>query len=185
MLTLIDRIRAYLIIAAIPLFLLACKSEGPKEAAPIKKAQPAKPDVAVKAAEGTGAASFAEPDAEGARRNPFQSYIILARGTEKGKKAKGPLECCELGVFKVMAVVYGGEHSSALVQSPDKKRYIVKKGDIIGTMEGRVIKVEPWGIIVTESIKDEEGKVISTSDIELRLPSKEETGLGGGELPVR
>ena len=103
------------------------------------------------------------------RRNPFVSYY--ATQVKKGPvRIKGPLECCELGAFKLMAVVSGVGASRALVQAPDGKRYIVKRGDLMGLKSGKVFSITKGGLKIREPVLDEEGKVVSSTDYELTLP---------------
>ena len=96
---------------------------------------------------------------------------MLEAGVRKEKKVKGPLECCEAGSFKVIAVVTGLEKSSALVLAPDMKRYIVREGDILGVREGRIVKIDGKGITIREKMLDEDGKAATINDVELRMPS--------------
>ncbi|OGP22353.1 MAG: hypothetical protein A2054_07305 [Deltaproteobacteria bacterium GWA2_55_10] len=107
-------------------------------------------------------------------RNPFQSHLIVMRGLETGKKIRGPLECCDLSTFKLLAVVVGSSDSEGfgLLQAQDGKRYIVRRGDSIGSREGKVVKLTSRSIVIREVQKDDEGKIKSSEDIELRLPEK-------------
>lgn len=107
-------------------------------------------------------------------RNPFQSHLVVTRGLETGKKARGPLECCDLSTFKLLAIVVGSSDSEGfgLLQAQDGKRYIVRRGDSIGSREGKVVKLTSKSIVVREVQRDDEGKVKSSDDIELRLPEK-------------
>jgi len=108
-------------------------------------------------------------------RNPFQSHLILMKGLETGRKAKGPLECCEISSFKLIAVVVGtsGSEGFGLVQGQDGRRYIIRPGDVMGSRAGRVVKLTSSALYVREVLKDEQGKVKSSEDIELRLPDKQ------------
>jgi Tfp pilus assembly protein PilP len=165
----------YILIAGIvPFSLYSCKKKAEEKAAePLKRAGAPKP--AVTAPSGEKAEEEAvETGIDVKLRNPFQSHILVQRGTEGEKKAKGPLECCEVNSFKVVAVVVSTDSSFALLQAPDTKRYIVRKGDLIGTNEGRIVQIGHRGILVKEHIKDEEGTVLSTTEIELNLPVDKE-----------
>ncbi len=152
--------------------MLSCKKEAPKEAEPEKRPEAAAPAPAAKpAAEPVQEAKPKEEEEPGLKRNPFLSHIVLEAGVKKEQKVKGPLECCEAGSFKVIAVVTGLEKSSALVLAPDMKRYIVREGDVLGAREGRIVKIDARGITVREKIFDEDGKTASISDVELRMPT--------------
>lgn len=107
-------------------------------------------------------------------RNPFQSHLVLMKGLETGKRAKGPLECCEISSFKLIAVVVGssGSDGFGLVQGQDGRRYIIRPGDVIGSRDGRVVRLTQSALYVREVLKDNQGKVKSSEDIELRLPDR-------------
>ncbi len=104
------------------------------------------------------------------RRNPFRSY--LAEQAQEAERIKTPLECCDIRVFKLLAVVSGIDEPRALVLAPDGKRYTVKKGDLIGTREGRIVEFSEKSIIVEEVVRDISGRVMSRPRIELSLPTK-------------
>ncbi|MBI5902432.1 MAG: pilus assembly protein PilP, partial [Deltaproteobacteria bacterium] len=139
----IDRLKIFFAIALITAALVSCKKEAAQvqQPKPVAKSQPAQ-QAPQAAAPPAGEAPKGEAAIEAKRRNPFQSHIILMRGVEGAKKVKGPLECCELALFKVVAIVAGTDNPVALIQSPDNKRYIVKKGDLIGSREGHVTGID-------------------------------------------
>ncbi len=166
----IKRFLIFLILAILLFPLISCsKKEEVKGMAPVKKAKPVQPANAP--AEAISMAAPVESTAEVKQRNPFQSYIVLMRATEGSKKLKGPLECCELSLFKVQAIVVGPDNSFALVQAPDGKRYIVRRGDVLGAMGGKIIRIDAKSITVRE-INMQDGKVISSNDTELKLPAE-------------
>jgi len=113
-------------------------------------------------------------------RNPFQSHLVVMREQQVDEEVRGPLECCELTAFTVRAIISAGEGSSALVLAPDGKRYIVKRGDVMGVKGGRVIRVDAEGITVREYKTDVDGKVVSTKDVVLKVPEKKTGGKKGG-----
>ena len=155
-------------LAAISLFLVSCKSEQMETTGSFKRAQIPKP-APVEEAASADIVNKVLTDGKVSRRNPFLSYIVLSRDAGKVVKIKGPLECCELNLFRLVAVVVSSENSYALVESPNKKRYIVRRGDLIGARDGKITRINTKGITVREYDRDSSGKVISTSDEELRL----------------
>jgi Tfp pilus assembly protein PilP len=161
-------------LAAISLLLVSCKSEQTESSGSFKRAQIPKPAPV----EEPAPARIYKLDAAGskvARRNPFLSYVILSRDAGKVVKIKGPLECCDLNLFRLVAVVVSSENSYALVESPGKKRYIVRRGDFIGAVGGKITRINTRSITVREHDRDSTGKIISTSDEELRLPTNRKT----------
>ncbi len=163
-----------LLVITLPLLLVACGSDETETFVP-KRAHPRiaekKPDETLPRME------HKKISMERPRRNPFLSYIIVRKGREKAKRIKGPLECCELDLFRVMAVVLSGDSSYALVQSPDGKRYIVRRGDLMGQKSGRIIKIDSTGIKVREYIRDDDGRVVSFKDRPLKILTREEGGI--------
>lgn len=167
-----DKSLKIIFVAALAPFLLnACAKEAPPPPQPVKKAQ-AQPQPAQAKADTTDKTAGVDSTLDVKRRNPFQSHIVILKGTEGPKKIRGPLECCELNQFRIIAVVISADGSYALVQAPDTKRYIVKHGDVMGAREGKVIGFDARGITVREYERDEAGKVVNTSDTELRLPAE-------------
>lgn len=163
----INRIKIFFAIALIPAVLVSCKKEAAQapQAKPVAKAQTAQsPQSALAVAPPVGEALKDGSAIDARSRNPFQSHIILMRGVEGAKKVKGPLECCEIALFKVVAIVAGTDNPAALIQAPDNKRYIVRKGDLIGSRDGHVIGVDDNGVNVREIIRDDKGNVKSSVD---------------------
>ncbi len=170
----IFKISLLALLFASPLFLASCKKQEPQQvSAPAVKKAPAVQS-APQAAGGIDIAAKPDSTIDARHRNPFQSHLILMKGIEGPKKVRGPIECCDLTLFRLVAVVASPESSFALVQAPDGKRYVVKRGDIIGSREGRIIMIEPRSITVKEYNKDENGKVISSEDIEIKIPAEKE-----------
>lgn len=170
--------RTFTVIAALllaPVFFISCnKAEEPQQQPPVKM-----PAVAAKAQvspETLDPNAGAAGSAEGASiRNPFQSHIMILKASSGAPaKIKGPLECCETNVFRLVAAVVGvGEGEGfALVQAPDGKRYVVRRGDSMGARDGKIIKINSKSIIVREHTRDDDGTIKSTEDIELRLLDK-------------
>lgn len=166
-------IRIFTAIIALTLLISCNKAEQPQQQ-PIKK--PARAVKEAPLSESADLTAGFSGSAEGAKyRNPFQSHIILMKAVPGApQKIRGPLECCELSMFKVLAAVVGVSDSEgfALIQAPDGKRYVVRRGDVLGARDGKVIKIHPKGLVIREHTRDEDGKIKSTDDIELRLEKK-------------
>lgn len=167
------RLTAIAALAAAGTILAACgKTEEPVQP-PIKKPAQA---LQQQAAPAIDMAAGLSSSVEGERlRNPFQSHIVLMKASPAAQhKIRGPLECCELSMFRVMAAVVGVTDSEgfALIQAPDGKRYVVRRGDVLGARDGKVFRIHSTGIVVREHTRDEDGKIKSSEDIELRMPEK-------------
>lgn len=163
--------KIFIVLLVVPLFLAAC-SKAPEE---VWKPKRAKAPAAAEASADTAKsaeikAMEKEMIATGPEGNPFLSHIIVRKGVEKDEQLKGPLECCAISLFRLLAVVVGSESSYALLQAPDSKRYIVRKGDRVGTMGGKIIRINTAGLTIREKIYNDVGKVVSSSDTALMLP---------------
>jgi Tfp pilus assembly protein PilP len=161
-------LKILLLTAFIPIFLVSCGSEPEKEWKPKRAKTPAQ--AAPAPPPPSEPVTKAEKEPGKPKRNPFLSYIVLLGDTGKPQKVRGPLECCELNLFRLVAVVKGKETGYALLQAPDNKRYIVRRGDVMGLKEGKIIRIDTRSITVREHTRNIEGKIISTSDEEISLP---------------
>lgn len=166
-------IRIFTAIIALALLVSCNKAEEPQQLQVKKPARAVKQSTLPESADLTAGVSGSSESAK--YRNPFQSHILLMKAVPGApQKIKGPLECCELAVFRVLASVVGVTDSEgfALIQAPDGKRYVVRRGDVMGAREGKVIKIHSKGMVVREHTRDEDGKIKSTEDVELRLEKK-------------
>ena len=94
----------------------------------------------------------------------------------------GPLECCELGLFRLMAVISGIDNPRALIMAPDGQKYITKKGDIMGLRGGKITRIYKNKIVIEEKFKDPSGKKMVKELVEIKLPSEERKRDNGQSL---
>jgi type IV pilus assembly protein PilP len=167
----VKRLHIFFLVAFLPFLLISCGSQEEQAVVPVKRPKPA---AAAPVAQAEAQVELHELTPASKERNPFVSHIMLLKGARTAKKIKGPLECCEVDQFKLLAVIVAPTNSSALLQAPDGKRYIVKNGDVLGSREGRIIRIRSGSLTVRERMLDEAGKVVSTADVELALPVREE-----------
>lgn len=167
------RLTGFIALAIAGSFLVSCSNTEEQQVTqlkPIKTAQKQAAPLAIDTSAGISG-SF-----ETARlRNPFQSHIMLMKPSENApQKIKGPLECCEVAMFRLMAAVTGVKDSDAfaLIQAPDSKRYVVRRGDVMGAREGKVVRITSNSLVVREQVRDQDGKVETTEDIEIKLLEK-------------
>lgn len=159
-------LKIFVATALLPVFLLSCGGGGPVGTAGTAK-KVVKPEE--KKAE-EPVAPVLPPTPEPALKNPFQSYVLLKRrSSEEEMEIKGPLECCELRLFKLAAAVVTGDKTYALLNAPDGKRYIVRVGDKLGTNNGKIAVIDTNGLVVREPVKDLEGNIVSTVDIDIKM----------------
>ena len=125
-----------------------------------------------------------EPDTGTYRYNPegkpdpFKPFIEIVeenKKTEKTEKHTGdvflplpPLQRFTTEEFRLTGIVLTGTRRFAMVETPEGKRYILRRNTLIGINRGRVIKILPDSVVVLEKIKDFEGN-INTERIILTL----------------
>lgn len=162
-----------LLLGAVAVLLSSCGEESAPPP-PLKKAS-VKPAAAAPGADKTAGISATAADTK--LRNPFLSFIIVrqdSEGTDK-KAIRGPLQCCELMLFKIQALMTSGKKPKALILAPDGKRYMVGLGDIIGAQDGKIIKIDEYGMMVREYTKDSDGKIILINDVAVKMhPDKDQ-----------
>jgi type IV pilus assembly protein PilP len=170
------RLAISLIVIILPLALISCGDEPADTNVRATAKMPApkkvvKKRAAKKKAVVVAKAKAGEPAIREALRNPFLSYITPEATTEE--RVRGPLECCELGLFRLMAVISGIDNPRALIMAPDGKKYITKKGDIIGLKSGKIVKIAKNKVVVEERMKDSSGATVVKEFVEIKLPNNQ------------
>ena len=171
------RLAIFALVIIVPLILVSCGGDEAANSDVRATAKMPRPKRVVekkavkKKATARSVNANGKPVVREALRNPFQSYIIPAGAIGEEERVRGPLECCEIGLFRLMAVISGVDNPRALIMAPDGKKYITKKGDLIGLKAGKIVKIAKSKVIVEEKFKDSsEGKVVREF-VEIRLPS--------------
>jgi type IV pilus assembly protein PilP len=90
--------------------------------------------------------------AEG-RRDPFRSIIVSAE-RQRSEELLHPLQKYSIKDLRLVAIVWGGFGSSAMLQTPDGKGYSVRSGMTVGNRDGVVKKIQPDHIVVEERYTD-------------------------------
>jgi type IV pilus assembly protein PilP len=112
------------------------------------------------------------------RKDPFKPYIVEAKpvASRAMNKIPGygilPMQNYELGQFRVLGIIAGLNHNSALIVDPAGKSYVVKPGMDIGKNGGRIVKISSTTIEVLEKYKNETGRIVKRI-VKLTLPKKE------------
>ncbi len=162
-----------LFVIIFPLILLSCGGDEAANSDVRAKAKMPVPRKTARKKEVKKKASVADAGKAVLRktlRNPFQSYILPVE-TGVDKRVRGPLECCEIGLFRLVAVISGIDNPRALIMAPDGKKYITKKGDLIGLKAGKILKIAKSKVIVEERFKDSTGGKVVKELVEIKLPS--------------
>ncbi len=127
----------------------------------------------IKGAEGNGAVKDLLTYNPEGRRDPFKPFITKTTVKEEKKRPLSPLQKYSIGQLKLVAIIWGIRSPRAMVEVPEGKGYIVKRGSLIGNRNGRVIRILKDKIIIRERFRDAFGE-IKTDDITLELPKEEE-----------
>jgi len=157
------------------LFFTGCKQEGapPPPVAVVKKETP-KPEPASIAGEAKNEEKASpQTDKLKSQRNPFKTFIVKSTDRPTVVTPKTPLQRYELDNLKLVAVMWGMNSPIAMVEAPDGKGYKIKKGDLVGSRDGRVKRIEKDRVIVEERFTEANGEVV-TNEFEIRLPLPKE-----------
>ena len=162
----------YLAALCLMTLCVGCQQEGAppqRPAAEVKKEVP-KPETVPIAGEAKKEEK-APPKADEVKsqRNPFKTFIVKSTDRPTVVTPKTPLQRYELDQLKLVAVMWGINSPVAMVEAPDGKGYKIKKGDLIGSREGRVKRIEKDRVIVEERFTDASGEVV-TNEFEIKLP---------------
>ncbi len=146
--------RGTLILLAILALFLGVR---PVFGAPPAPAQAAAPAPAAMAAP---AAAAQNPSADefhynwAGRRDPFKSLLVLQE-KKRDVSMLPPIQQVDLATFKVLGIILDKlAGNRAMLQAPDAKTYVIKKGDLIGKNEGEILSIEMNGITVKEKFVD-------------------------------
>lgn len=165
------KVRVCLVVLCLSLLLTACKGEEPQPQVVSKKQ-------VVKHAVKPVFVKLESPAKEKAlvgvtliERNPFRPFLF-AKSSEIFEP-KTPLQRYSIGQLKLTAVIWGISQPVGMVETPDGKGYVIKKGDLIGDKNGRVVQVKKSSVVIVESYKDHTGKAI-VNKTTIKLPSSKE-----------
>lgn len=112
------------------------------------------------------------------RKDPFKPYLVETKPAAGHvmSRISGygvlPIQNYEVGQFRVLGIIAGLKHNSALIVDPAGKSYVVKPGMNIGKSGGKITKISSTAIEVHEKFKNENGKIVKRT-VKLTLPKKE------------
>jgi len=109
------------------------------------------------------------------KKDPFKPFVIEQKTAKPVKrKASGdnlPIQNYEVMQFRVAGIIVGLKENRAQIIDPVGKAYIVREGMLIGSNDGKIVKISPSGIDVLEQYRDDSGKLIRRT-LKLTLPKK-------------
>jgi Tfp pilus assembly protein PilP len=163
------------ILACVCLGLAACGMETPTEIAPppVARRQEAKPP----SLDALSPKADEEPytyDASN-RRDPFKPLIAASKPAPTfvdDKQNCPPLQDFELASLKLIAIVWGDLGRKAMLKAPNGRGYSVTEQMLIGRNCGRVRRIESNAVVIEETRRDSQGKVLK-EEVVLRLREQE------------
>lgn len=164
------------------LALAACGDDAPAPAAQPKSAPaPAKkeaPKADDKQAEAAATPTIDYAYSPVGKRDPFRSVLDEKQGPQETGQERpdcGPLCKWELEQLKLVAVISGVSNPLAMVEDPNGKGYIVRRGTFVGKRNGKVTQIRAGELVVTEIYKDQMGKP-HVNPVPIKLPTDEKPG---------
>ena len=106
------------------------------------------------------------------RRDPFKSPLFVSKAATS-KVPASPLLKYALSEFKLVGIIWGDLGSSAVVEAPDGKCYVIKKGEEIGKLRGKITKIAKEKVVVQNAVTDYLGKT-QNQEIDMKLYKEEE-----------
>jgi type IV pilus assembly protein PilP len=104
------------------------------------------------------------------RRDPFIAIVQL--DDRKIDDALPPLQRVAVTEINLIAVVWGGYGYTGMVQTPDGKGYVIRKGTRLGTNNGLVTSITERGVIVVERFTDVYGNKQEREYVKLLHPKE-------------
>jgi type IV pilus assembly protein PilP len=119
------------------------------------------------------------------KRDPFKPVISKATVGESKRKGERltllltPLQRYKYNQLKLIGIIWRDDKNiaAAMVEDPEGKGYVLKKGTLLGENNGRVINILKDRVIIEEVYRNNSGK-IKTRTASLKLHKSEE-----GETP--
>ena len=178
--------KVFSVIVLVTVGLFACGNEAAGPGRPALQQQAQKLQKTEPSQQPAPAVNAEQPKIEGetylydpqGRRDPFLSIIEISkkdRESENKKKGLKSSESYEVNEIKVLAIASQGKKYFAMIQLPDKKYFTVREGMNLGLFGGKVVKIDPEGIVVRESLKNYKGEM-QPKDTILKLRKEEGEG---------
>lgn len=99
-----------------------------------------------------------------AKRDPFRSFLddaaVKVVDTSASSSRCGPICQWEIDQLKLVAVVSGVASPLAMVEDPDGRGYLIRRGAFIGKRSGKVSDIRRDTVVVTELIRRRDGALI-------------------------
>ncbi len=119
------------------------------------------------------------PQTQAASGTPTPTPVLLP------KRVPTPLERYELDALRVVATITGVANPMAMIEVPEGNRgYIARRGTLVGRNNGRITRIHPDSITVSEIYRDVTGKRI-VNLVTLRISRNKQKIEGSVEIGGR
>ena len=170
-----NMIKAVGVVAILTMAAFGCgKKDVPPSPDAAKAAAGAKPLVQALSSSAKAPVTPERYDFSG-KKDPFRSYVVVTKAKlplPQISVKQLPIQQYEVNQFKVLGIITGLAENRAMLLDPTGKSYVVKDGSLIGPHNGRVLKIMPTSIEVTEQYREDSGKIMNRV-VKLTLPRKE------------
>jgi type IV pilus assembly protein PilP len=92
------------------------------------------------------------------KRDPFRSLVVAE--LQPSATPLTELQRYDLDQLKVVGIIYGIASPRAMIQTPDGKGHVAKKGTPIGKGRGRVTRITQREVVVAEEYRDLDGRLL-------------------------
>ncbi|MCL6584487.1 MAG: pilus assembly protein PilP [bacterium] len=100
-------------------------------------------------------------------RDPFKSPLAVEL-MQPAQPPLSPLLTYDLSELKLVGIVWGGLGRVAVIETPDGKCYLVKQGEEIGKLKGRVVEIGNDRLSIQTTVTDYLGRK-KTEETTVRL----------------
>jgi len=115
------------------------------------------------------------------KRDPFKPLVEVKKKAQKSPVRESaavpedeltPLQKVDIERLRLLGIIVGKNAPRAMVDAPDGKSYILKKGTKVGKNNGEVVDIAAEVVLVRERYQDFTGEM-HENIVEIRLPARE------------
>jgi len=96
------------------------------------------------------------------RKDPFKPFISLPTPVKHvGRRPAGdmlPIQSYDVSKFRLVGVIAGLKENRALIIDPLGKGYVVNVGMMVGSNQGKIVRITASAVEVLEQFRDDDGK---------------------------
>ena len=104
------------------------------------------------------------------KRDPFEVFVLT--DALHPDVPLTPLQRYSIDQLALIGIVWGISNPHAMVQDPNGKGHVLKRGTLVGKNWGKVTRIKPDEVIISEEFRDIDGRLV-VNEISLKLPKPE------------